>query len=82
MSNGGALIVLAPGTVAAKEALPASVAPGSAGLYIEMEGARLAIGPRHLINDDNRAEIRRLWPPGNVRSVSGARAVSVAGIAA
>ena len=25
-----------------------------------MEGERLAIGPRHLISDDDRAEIRRL----------------------
>ena len=82
MSNGGALIVLAPGTVAAKEALLLLWRLEARGLSIEMEGARLAIGPRHLINDDDRAEIRRLWPPGNVRSVSGARAVSVAGIAA
>ena len=60
MSNDGALVMLGAGNVAPLEAIELLWRLEGRGLSVEMEGARLAIGPRHLISDHDRQEIRRL----------------------
>ena len=60
MSSPDRSIVLRAGIVAPIEALELLWSLESPGLEVTLEGERLAIGPRHLISDHDRAEIRRL----------------------
>ena len=59
MSNAGALIVLAPGIVAPMAALTLLWDLEARGLEVSMEGNQLAVGPRNLITDADRAAIRQ-----------------------
>ena len=56
----GSIVVLQAGVVAPIEAIELLWHLEERGLSVAMEGCQIAIGPRHLISDHDRTEIRRL----------------------